>query len=100
MACRAICKKLCLPQDDSTKVLKDLMEVYFEKHPLQLGKEDARVQQVWDTFGEEAAKISKMQEVALSSLPEHPLSRHEVEEATGYSGADFDKEFLSDFPSE
>lgn len=100
MACRAICKKLSLPQDDNTKVLMDLMEVYFQKHPLDPSKEDARVQEVWKTFGEEAAKICKMQEVALPCLPEHPLGRSEVEEATGFRGADFDKEFLSDFPSE
>ena len=100
MACRALSKELKLPQDESTKVLKDLMETYFAKQPLYIGREDAAVEDAWKSWGEEAAKMVKLQGIALAYLPKHPLSREEVEQVTGYVGAAFDKEFLSDFPSE
>lgn len=100
MACRAICKKLEMAQDDTTKVLKDLLEIYFEKNPLQRGSEEDDVEKAWQELGEEAAKIVKMEKVALPCLPNHPVSRVEAEEATGYKGTAFDEEFLSVFPSE
>jgi galactokinase len=99
MACRALAKELQLPQDDSTKVLKDLMEVYFSKHPLQEGKEDEDVTKVWKSWGLEAAKMCKLKDIALRSLPEQPIDRAKVEQLTGYKGSDYDKEFLSEFPS-
>jgi galactokinase len=100
MACRAICKKLSLPQNDNTKVLKDLMETYYERHPLHPCQEDEKVQRVYKALGEEAAKIYKMQDIALSCLPDYPLTREEVEDLTGFKEFDFDQEFLSVFPSE
>lgn len=99
MACRALSKKLVLPQDDSTKVLKDLLETYFRKSPLQKGKEDESVARAWEELGEDAAKIVKLRTIALASIPDHPLTRQEIEQLTGYEGASFDQEFLSDFPS-
>jgi galactokinase len=105
MACRALCKVLSLPQSDDTKVLKNLMEVYFEKNPLQRkgggGNEeddDEDVQQARRAYGLEAAKIVKMQKIALPRLPNKELGRSEVEDLTGYKGDAFDKEFLSEFP--
>lgn len=99
MACRAISKELKLPQDDSTKVLKDLMETYFEINPLRKSKEEGQVEKAWQELGEEAAKMVKLRKLALGFIPEHPLTREEIEELTGFEGADYEKEFLSEFPS-
>lgn len=100
MACRALAKSLNLPQDHSTDVLKCLMDEYFDREPLQRQEEDDNVKNAWQNWGEEAAKMVKMQKLSLSILPKHPLSRKEVEELTGFIGEDFDKEFLHTFPSE
>ncbi|UZJ57269.1 hypothetical protein CBS101457_006589 [Exobasidium rhododendri] len=98
MACRALSKVLELPQDESTKVLKDLMETYFQRKPLRQGKEDKEVEEAWSDLGEEAAKIVKLKGIALSCIADHPLSREEVEQMTGYKGDDFEREFLTEFP--
>jgi galactokinase len=93
MAARVLAKQLGLPRDASTKTLRKLMHVYFEKHPLE---EDEAAQEL----GEEAAQIKKLGQLAEQLLPSHDVTRAEVEQLTGFEGEAFEQEFLSAFPSE
>lgn len=98
MACRALCKKLGLPQDSSTRLLKPLTDVYFQKNPLNRDQTQGEARSSWDNWGEEAAQLVQLRDVALNALPQHALTRQEVEELTGIRDDTFDKEFLSQFP--
>lgn len=100
MACRVLCKKLDLPQDQSTSLLKNLMDVYFRKNALHAESESQEVQDVLKKWGSEAAQMVKLRDVALKVLPREPQTRSELEILTGYQGSAFDDEFLSQFPSE
>lgn len=100
MACRVLCKKLDLPQDASTTLLKPLMNEYFAKHPLRRGKEADDVEHSWAEWGEEAAQMVRLRDLALDVLPQEPQTREQIEELSGYTGDAFHKEFLSEFPSE
>lgn len=98
MACRALAKKLDLPQDNSTRLLKPLTDTYFTKHPLKREQAEGIVKECWDNSGEEAAQLAYMRELCSKSLPEHALTRSEIEKVTGIEGKEYDQEFLSQFP--
>lgn len=100
MACRVLCRKLDLPQDQSTGLLKNLMDVYFRRNALHVESESQEVQDVLKKWGTEAAQMVKLRDVALKVLPREPQTRSELEILTGYQGSAFDDEFLSQFPSE
>ncbi|PWN33809.1 Galactokinase [Meira miltonrushii] len=98
MACRALAKKFDLPQDESTRLLKPLTDVYFAKNPLKQGEVQGEVKESWEKWGEEAAQLVHLRELCSKALPEHALSRAEVEEVTGIKGGAYEKQFLSQFP--
>lgn len=98
MACRALARKFDLPQDQSTKLLKPLTDVFFAKYPLQRDQVQGEVKESWENWGEEAAQLIHLRELCSKALPEHALSRTEVEELTNIKGEAYEKEFLSQFP--
>jgi galactokinase len=98
MACRALAKKFDLPQDQSTKLLKPLTDVYFAKYPLKREEVKGEVKESWEKWGEEAAQLVHLRELCSKALPEHALSRAEVEELTDIKGEAYEKQFLSQFP--
>ncbi|CEH12073.1 galactokinase [Ceraceosorus bombacis] len=98
MAARALSAALGLPKDGSTQTLRKLLAVYFERNALPGQGENKLVDEVKNRFGEEAAQIAFLGAKADEILPKEPLTRGQVEQLTGYAGAAFDKEFLSEFP--
>lgn len=100
MAARALCAAFGLPKDASTATLRTLLDVYFAKYPLPDKGEDASIDEVRAKLGDEAAMIKLLGQRADEVLPKGELTRAQVEQATGYAAGDFDKEFLSQFPSE
>ncbi|MCO5589783.1 hypothetical protein L7F22_043752 [Adiantum nelumboides] len=98
MACRALAKKFDLPQDQSTKLLKPLTDVFFAKHPLKREEVKGEVKESWEKWGEEAAQLVHLRELCSKVLPEYALSRAEVEELTDIKGEAYEKQFLSQFP--
>lgn len=97
IAARVFAAKNGLPLDDSTKTWRKLMAVYFEHSPLASKGQDAELDSVRDQLGDEAAQIWLMSKLVSTQLPEGLITREKAEELTGYRGAAFDQEFLSQF---
>lgn len=98
MACRALAKKFDLPQDESTRLLKPLTDTYFTKYPLKREEAQGEVKESWEKWGVEAAQLVHLRELCSKALPEHALSRAEIEELTDIKGEAYEKQFLSQFP--
>ncbi|PWY98565.1 Galactokinase [Testicularia cyperi] len=109
MAARALAKYLGLngAKSSSCRDLRGVLETYFEENGgasrIQLEMENSKpVAEALEKYGEEAARIKtieeKMESLYHSAELKKGLVRAQVEELTGYSGGDFDAEFLSSFP--
>lgn len=109
MAARALAKSLGLAaaKDAACKDLRGVLETYFTENggsaQLQTEMENSTaVKETLDKSGEEAARIKVLEEkvdaLYRSAALQVGLPRAEVEKLTGYSGAEFDQEFLSSFP--
>ncbi|SOV04897.1 related to GAL1 - galactokinase [Ustilago sp. UG-2017a] len=107
MAARALANYLDLKatKGKACKDLRGVLETYFQenggKARLQLEMENsAAVKETFEKSGEEAARIKVVEEKvdSLYATLQHALPRNEVEKLTGYSGAEFEEEFLSSFP--
>lgn len=109
MAARALARSLGLSaaREAACRDLRGVLETYFTENggfgQLQLEMENsAAVKETLEKSGEEAARIKVLEEKvdALYSSPslQAGLPRTLVEQLTGYSGSEFDQEFLSSFP--
>ncbi|SPO23501.1 related to GAL1 - galactokinase [Ustilago trichophora] len=109
MAARALAKSLGLKaaKEASCKDLRGVLETYFAENGgsgrLQLEMENsAAVKETLEKSGEEAARIKVLEEkveaLYSSSTFQAGLPRSDVERLTGFSGDEFDQEFLSSFP--
>lgn len=96
LAARAFARKNSLPLDDSTKTWRKLMDVYYQRNPLDVSS-DAELAKIQSTLGEEAAQIYHMSRLVDDQVPRGLLSRAEVEALTGYTDEAFTREFLSQF---
>ncbi|KAJ9477935.1 Galactokinase [Pseudozyma hubeiensis] len=106
MAARALAKGLGLGAE-GCKDLRGVLETYFAENGgagrLQLEMENSKaVKDTLEKSGEEAARIKVLEEKVESLYHNDTLkaglTREQVEQLTGYSGEEFDKEFLSSFP--
>ncbi|KAJ1028406.1 hypothetical protein NDA16_001573 [Ustilago loliicola] len=107
MAARALANYLGLQgaKRDGCKDLRGVLETYFEENGgssrLELEMQNSSaVKETLEKSGEEAARIKVLEEKvdALYSKLQQGLRREEVEKLTGYSGSEFEQEFLSSFP--
>lgn len=109
MAARALAKSLGLESAKGAgcRDLRGVLESFFSENgrdsQLQIEMENSTaVQETLENSGEEAARIrvleEKVEALYTSSALRAGLGREKVEELTGYTGEEFDKEFLSSFP--
>lgn len=109
MAARALAHYLDLKaaKGKECKDLRGVLETYFNENGgsgrLQAEMENSQaVKDALEKSGEEAARIKVLEEkvdaLYHSSTLQAGLPRAEIEKLTGYSGKDFDEEFLSSFP--
>ncbi|KAN0066514.1 galactokinase [Thecaphora frezii] len=102
MAARALAKHLGLAaaKQDECKTLRGVQEAYFAKADLKAEAEkNAEVATTLEKYGTEAARLKAMElKVEEAFSKKAGLTRQEVEEVTGYNGAEFEQEFLSSFP--
>ncbi|SNX82840.1 related to GAL1 - galactokinase [Melanopsichium pennsylvanicum] len=109
MAARALAKYLGLKGAKlaTCKDLRGVLETYFDENGgsvwLQNEIENSvAVKETLDKSGQEAARIKVLEEKVESLYDSFDLKagldRSKVESMTGYSGPEFDQEFLSSFP--
>lgn len=109
MAARALAKYLDLSaaKQAACTDLRGVLETYFSENGgdarLQLEVENSKaVGEVLHKYGAEAARIKALEEkvegLYHTAQKQQGQTREQVEALTGYTGAEFEREFLSSFP--